>query len=117
MGLVASLIANISKGGFLPGPFIIPIYGFIFQTRRVTLSGASSSIIHMFYGVFLAPLIFTVAPAKIVYELLLFYLGNPSLALAIIFAAIIFGIGGAVAASLGHKIGLELLRISTSEDK
>jgi hypothetical protein len=107
VGLIASLVTTISKGGFLPGPLIIPIYGFIFQTRKVKLSGAISSIIHVFYGVFLAPLIFTVAPATIVYKWLLIYF--ESLA-SVVVAAIIFGGGGAIAASSGYKIGSKIAR-------
>lgn len=108
IGLIASLITNISKGGFLPGPFIIPIYGFIFQTRRVKFSGMFSSSIHMFYGVFLAPFIFSVAPAKIVYEWLLHYCSN--FAITIIVAATIFCMVGGIAATLGYKMGLKIAK-------
>ena len=103
IGLIAFLITNISKGGILPGPFIIPAYGFIFQTGRVKLSGVLSSIIHVFYGVFLAPLIFSVAPAKLVYDWLLLSFG--SFAPAILVATTVFGIGGAIAAGSGQAIG------------
>ena len=111
MGLIASLITNISKGGFLPGPFIIPIYGFLFTTRKVKLSGALSSIIHLVYGVFLAPFMFSVAPAKIVYEWILHYLS--SYVLAIVVAILIFGVGGAIAASSGYKTGLKIAKNQT----
>ena len=108
MGLVAFVITNISKGGILPGPFIIPVYGFIFHTRRVKLSGAFSSIIHLFYGVFLAPSIFAVAPAKIAYSWFLLRFG--SFAPAIVVATTVFGIGGAIAAGSGHGIGLRIAK-------
>jgi hypothetical protein len=108
IGLIASLVIMIQKGGILPGPLIIPIYGFIFQTRKVKLSGAISSIIHVLYGVFLAPLIFSVAPATIVYKWLLVYLG--SFAPAIVIAAVVFGVGGALAARSGYKIGLKIAK-------
>ena len=106
MGLVAFLVTNISKGGILPGPFIIPAYGCIFQTRRVKLSGALSSIIHVFYGVFLAPSIFAVTPARIVHGWFLLRFG--SFAPSIIVATTVFGMGGAIAAGFGHAIGLKI---------
>jgi len=106
MGLVASLIVNLSKGGLLPGPFIIPIYGFIFQFRRVKIAGATSAMIHMLYGVFLAPLIFAVAPAKIVYDWLLAYIG--SLVPVLVVIGLIYGLGGALAAETGYRIGSKI---------
>ena len=76
IGLVASLIVIISIGASMPGPFIFPIYGFIFQIRRVKLAGAISAVTHIMYGVLLAPLVFVVSPAKIVYSWLLVYVGS-----------------------------------------
>jgi len=106
MGLVASLLTVVSNGGILPGPFIIPVYGFVFQTGRVKLSGAVSSIIHVVYGVFLAPLIFVVAPAKVVLNWLLVYVS--SLVPAVIIFLVVFGVAGAIAASSGYGIGLRI---------
>ena len=106
MGLVASLLTIVSNGGILPGPFMIPIYEFVFQTRRVKLSGAVSSIIHVVYGVFLAPLIFIVAPAKVVLNWLLVYVRG--LVPAMIVFLMVFGMAGAIAASLGYGIGLRI---------
>jgi len=108
MGLVASLTTILSTGGVLCGPYILLIYGFAFQTARVKFSGAFASVTHMFYGVFLAPLIFSVAPAKIVYNWLLNYLG--SLAPAITVATLIFIAGGAIAAASGYKIALRIAK-------
>jgi hypothetical protein len=111
-GLVASLFTIILKGGILPGPFIIPFYGFIFTSRRVKLSGLLTSIIHLFYGILLAPLIFSVAPAKIVYEWVLLYANN--FAPVIVSAMLIFGALGAIASSVGYTIGLRIARSCTN---
>jgi hypothetical protein len=108
MGLLASLMTILSTGGVLPGPYILLIYGFVFSTGMIKLSGAFTSVAHMFYGVFLAPLIFSVAPAKIVYDWLLAYLR--SLAPAIAVMALVFIIGGALTAASGYKIALRTAR-------
>ena len=108
IGLVASLVAVLFTGGVLCGPFILPIYGFVFQTKWVKFSGAFSSVIHMFYGVFLAPFVFSVAPAKIVYNWLLLYLGN--FATAILAAVLIFAIGGVIAGTSGYRLGLRIAK-------
>jgi hypothetical protein len=108
MGLLASLIAILSTGGVLPGPYILLLYGFVFQTARIKLSGAFTSVAHMFYGVFLAPFVFSVAPAKIVYDWLLAYLR--SFAPAITVMALVFIIGGASAAASGHRIALRITK-------
>jgi len=106
MGLLASLMTILSTGGVLPGPYILLVYGFVFQTARVKFAGALASVTHMFYGVFLAPVVFSIAPAKIVYNWLLAYLG--SLAPAITVVSLIFIVGGATTAALGYKIGLRI---------
>lgn len=108
MGLLASLMTILLTGGILPGPYILLIYGFVFQTARTKFAGALASVAHMFYGVFLAPLIFSVAPAKIVYAWLLAHLG--SLAPAITVAAFIFIVGGATTAASGYKIALRIAK-------
>lgn len=66
----------------------------------------------MFYGVFLAPLLFAVAPARIVFKWILVHTSSFIVAIivAIIVAVAIFGIVGAIAASLGHKIGLKIAK-------
>ena len=108
MGLLASLITILATGGILPGPYILLIYGVVFQTARTKFAGALASVAHMFYGVFLAPLIFSIAPAKIVYNWLLTYVGN--LAPAITVAACIFIVGGAITAASGYKIALRIAK-------
>jgi hypothetical protein len=108
MGLLASSMTILSTGGILPGPYILLIYGFVFQTARIKFAGAFASVTHMFYGVFLAPLIFSIAPAKIVYNWLLAYLG--SLAPAITVVTLIFIVGGATTAASGYKIALRIAK-------
>jgi hypothetical protein len=106
MGLIASIVTILSTGVVLPGPFILPVYGFAFQTRKVKFSGAFASVTHMFYGVFLAPFIFSVAPAKIVYDWLLLILGD--FAPAIIVITLVFIAVGVVAGSLGYRVALRI---------
>jgi hypothetical protein len=108
IGLVASQVISISTGAFLPGPLILPVYGVVFQTRRAKLSGAVSAMVHVIHGVFLAPLIFMVAPAKIVYNWLLAYVG--SFVPAILIMTVVFGLGGAIVAGAGYRIGLKLAK-------
>jgi hypothetical protein len=106
MGLLASLMTILSTGGILPGPYVLLIYGFVFQSARVKFAGAFASVTHMVYGVFLAPLIFSIAPAKIVYNWLLVYLG--SLGPAITVATLIFIVVGATTAASGYRIALRI---------
>ena len=108
IGLVASLVTVFFTGGILCGPFILPIYGFVFQTRWVKFSSAFSPVVHMFYGVFLAPFVFSVAPAKIVYNWLLLYLGN--IATAIMVAVLIFAVGGMITGASGYRLGLRIAK-------
>ncbi len=103
MGLIASVITIAARGAVLPGPFVIPVYGFVFQSRRVKLSGAVSSVFHVLYCLFLAPLIFAAAPGKVIYQLLMTYLG--SFAPAVTVAVVAFGVGGIMAASVGRALG------------
>ena len=108
MGLIAALIAIASKGGILPGLFIIPLYGILFQSRRIKAAGAVAPIIHVVYGVFLAPLLFVVAPALVIQDLILRFVNH--LAFAVIVAAAIFGTMGAIGATIGYHTGLKIAK-------
>jgi hypothetical protein len=103
LSLIATTLVLLFMGNILPGPLTIPVYGAMFQTRKVKFSGASSAIIHAIYGVFLAPLIFSVAPAKIVYTSFQNFFN--SFAIANLVVLILFGVFGAISAGSGYKLG------------
>lgn len=109
MGLIASVITIVARGAVLPGPFVIPVYGLVFQSRRVKLSGMVSSVFHVLYCLFLAPLIFVVAPGKVIYQWLLAHLGSYAPAVAV--AVVVFGVGGVLAASAGRTMGTRLAKV------
>lgn len=108
MGLLASIITIMSTGAVLPGPFVIPLYGFIFQSRMVELSGAVVSAFHVIYSIFLAPLVFAVAPGKVLYSWLMAYAG--SFNLVVIIVMVLFAIGGILAALAGRRLGERVSR-------
>jgi hypothetical protein len=103
VSLIAATLVILFMGNLLPGPLTIPVYGAMFQTRKVKLSGALSAMIHVIYGVFLAPLIFSVAPAKILYISCQNFFN--SFTIALVAVLVLFGLFGAVAAGSGYKLG------------
>lgn len=103
MGLVASMVTIVSKGAVLPGPFIIPVYGIIFQSRRAELSGAVTSSLHVVYSLFLAPVVFAAAPGKVLYSWLMAYSGSLVVAVATVMA--LFAVGGILSARAGRRVG------------
>jgi hypothetical protein len=103
MALIACVITTLFKGALLPGPLALPVYGLIFQSGRVRLSGALSSAFHVIYGVFIAPAFFSVAPAKLLYDWMLRYVSNFDLAILVML--VIFAAGGALSAAAGYALG------------
>lgn len=103
LSIIATTLVLLFMGNILPGPLTIPVYGIMFQTRKVKFSGASSAVIHVIYGVFLAPLIFSVAPAKVLY--MSFQNFFNSFAIANVVVLLLFGVFGAISAGSGYKLG------------
>ena len=112
IGLISFLLTGVLKGALLPGQLMIPIYALFFQTcegkwyRSAAIVGFAGSVVHVFYGVVLAPSIFSVAPAKVVLSWLITYLGQFTQALAAMM--VVFGIGGMLSAEAGHRMGLRV---------
>jgi hypothetical protein len=91
---------------------MIPVYALLFQMcegkwyRSASIVGFAASILHVFYGVVLAPSIFSIAPARMVMSWLITYL--PQFMQAITLMTVIFGIGGMLAAEAGRRMGLRV---------
>jgi len=112
IGIVAFLVTALVRGLVLPGQFMIPAYGLLFQAvegRKWWACGAAGfagSALHVLYGVLLAPLIFSVAPATAIISFAKPYTGSVGSALAICIA--VFGISGMLAAEVGRRIGMRV---------
>jgi hypothetical protein len=112
IGIVAFLVTVLVKGPVLPGQFMIPVYGLLFQaakgSRRLAclVAGFAGAITHLLYGVLLAPLIFSVAPATAVVSFLKPYTGGFVSALAV--CAIVFGLCGILSAEAGRRTGVRI---------
>jgi hypothetical protein len=91
---------------------MIPAYGLLFQAAKGQkwwaggAAGFAGSALHVLYGVLLAPLIFSVAPATTIVSFAKPYTGSIESALAICIA--IFGIFGMLAAEIGRRIGMRI---------
>ena len=108
IGLVSFILTVTLTGSFLPGQLMIPIYGLLFQKAcgrhsLVGVAGFVGSLLHVLYGTLLAPLIFSVAPARQIVTWLTPYVGQ--LALAIVIVSATFGVLGVVGAEIGYRIG------------
>jgi hypothetical protein len=91
---------------------MIPAYGLLFQAAKGQkwwaggAAGFAGSALHVLYGVLLAPLIFSVAPATAIVSFVKPYTGSIESALAICIA--VFGIFGMLAAEIGRRIGMRI---------
>ena len=114
IGIVAFLVTALARGLVLPGQFMIPAYGILFQAVKgrkrwaCGAAGFAGSALHVLYGVLLAPLIFSVAPATAIISFAKPYTGSVGSALAICIA--VFGISGMLAAEVGRRIGMRVRR-------
>lgn len=112
IGIVAFLVTALVKGSVLPGQFMIPVYGLLFQAAKgqkwwaCAVAGFAGSALHVLYGVLLASLIFSVAPATAIVAFVKPYAGGIGSAIA--FCVVIFGAGGMVAAEIGRRTGVRI---------
>jgi hypothetical protein len=112
IGIVAFLVTALVRGLVLPGQFMIPAYGILFQAVKgrkwwaCGVAGFAGSALHVLYGVLLAPLIFSVAPATAIISFAKPYTGSVGSALAI--CIVVFGIFGMLAAEVGRRIGMRV---------
>jgi len=112
IGIVAFLVTALVRGLVLPGQFMIPAYGILFQAVKgrkwwaCGAAGFAGSALHVLYGVLLAPLVFSVAPATAIISFAKPYTGSVGSALAICIA--VFGIFGMLAAEIGRRIGMRI---------
>jgi hypothetical protein len=112
IGIVAFLVTALVRGLVLPGQFMIPAYGLLFQAAKGQkwwaggTAGFAGSALHVLYGVLLAPLIFSVAPATAIVSFVKPYTGSIESVLAICIA--VFGIIGMLAAEIGRRIGMRI---------
>ena len=112
IGLISFVLTGILKSAFLPGQLMIPVYALLFQMcegkwyRSAFIVGFAASVLHVFYGVVLAPSIFSIAPARMVMSWLITYL--PQFMQAITLMMVIFGIGGMLAAEAGRRMGVRV---------
>jgi len=112
IGIIAFLVTALVKSPMLPGQFMIPAYGLLFQAVKgqkrwaCGVAGFAGSALHVLYGVLLAPLIFSVAPATAIVSFVKPYTGGFGSALAI--CVLIFGICGMLAAEVGHRTGIRI---------
>jgi len=110
IGVLGFFLSTLLRGSFLPGQLMIPIYGLLFQISRkesrnlTILMGFVAVLLHVLYGVFLAPLIFRVAPAQAVLLWLIDVLEQKTLALVTMIIA--FCTLGMFFAETGRRLGL-----------
>ena len=112
IGIVAAIVATLVKGMILPGLLFLPIYGFIFQSGFAKTSGAVSSALHVIWGVILAPIFLSVAPAKALLKWFMPITGSVWLALLI--AVIIYAIGGLLVAAAGYSVARRIVAATNS---
>jgi len=112
IGIVALIITALVKGAAMPGQFMIPVYGLLFQGARADkrhscrIAGFAGSSLHVVQGTVLAPLIFSVAPATALVAWVKPYTGT--LALAVVVCALTLGVCGMLAADAGCRTGLRV---------
>jgi hypothetical protein len=112
IGIVAFLVTALVKGPVLPGQFMIPAYGLLFQAAKgqkwwaCGVAGFAGSALHVPYGVLFAPLIFSVAPATAIVSFVKPYTGGIESAIAI--CTVVFGLCGMLAAEVGSRTGVRI---------
>jgi hypothetical protein len=105
-------VTALVRGTMMPGQFMIPVYGLLFEGARAKnrhscrIVGFAGSALHFLYGVVLAPLVFSVAPATGVVSWVRPLAGTLELSLAI--CAVAFGLFGMLCADAGCRTGLVL---------
>lgn len=114
IGVVAFILTAAVKGAVMPGQFMIPAYGLLFQAARAErwwasgIAGFVGSSLHVLYGVLFAPLIFSVAPATAISSFVKHYVGSMGLAVAI--CAVAVGLCGVLATEVGRRMSLRIHR-------
>jgi len=112
IGVVSFILTAAIRGALMPGQLMIPLYGLLFQGARAEnawscrLAGFSASVLHVLYGMILAPMIFSVAPATALLSLVRGHVLDFGSALAI--CAVVFGLGGMLAADIGRRLGIRI---------
>jgi hypothetical protein len=112
IGVVSFILAAVIRGALMPGQLMIPLYGLVFQGARAEnawscrLAGFSASVLHVIYGVILAPMIFSVAPAATILSLVRNH--GLDLVAATAVSACILGLGGTFAAEMGLRLGIRI---------
>jgi hypothetical protein len=112
IGVVSFILTAVIRGAFMPGQLMIPIYGLFFQGARAEnvwscrLAGFSASVLHVLYGVILAPMIFSVAPATAILSLVRGRGLDFGSAIAV--CAVAFGLGGMFLADIGRRLGIRI---------
>jgi hypothetical protein len=113
IGFVSFILTTAIRGALMPGQLMIPLYGLVFQGARAEnawscrLAGFSASALHALYGMFLAPMIFSVAPATAILSLVRGHSLDFGSAMAI--CAVTFGLGGILSADVGRRLGIRIL--------
>jgi hypothetical protein len=112
MGLISFVLTGILESALLPGQLMISVYALLFQMcegkwyRSAPVAGFAASALHVFYGVILAPSIFSIAPARVLMSWLIIYLRQFMQAISVMI--VVFGIGGMLAAEAGRRMGLRV---------
>jgi hypothetical protein len=112
IGVVSFILTAVIRCAFMPGQLMIPLYGLVFQGARTEnawscrLAGFSASVLHVIYGVILAPMIFSVAPATAIFSLVRGHALDFGSAIAI--CAVAFGLGGMLSADIGRRLGIRI---------
>jgi len=112
IGIVAFLVTVLIRGTIMPGQVMIPVYGLLFQGAKTgnrhscRIVGFAGSSLHVLYGVLLAPLVFSVAPATAVLSWIKTLAGTLEISLAIF--AVGVGLCGMLVADAGRRIGVLL---------
>jgi hypothetical protein len=112
IGGVSFILTAAIRGAFMPGQLVIPVYGLLFQGARAEnawscrLAGFSASVLHVLYGMVLAPMIFSVAPAAAILSLVRGHALDFGFAIAI--CAVVFGLGGMLSADIGRRSGIRI---------
>ena len=112
IGIIGFLVTALVRGTMMPGQLMIPVYGLLFQGAKTEnrhscrVVGFAGSALHVLYGVVLAPLVFSVAPATAVVSWIRALAGTSELSLVI--CAVAFGLFGMLCADAGCRTGLLL---------
>jgi hypothetical protein len=114
IGVVSFILTTTNRGALMPGQLMIPLYGLVFQGARAEkawscrLAGFSASVLHVLYGMILAPMIFSVAPAAAILSLVRGHVLDFGSAITI--CAAVFGLGGMLSADIGRRLGIRVVR-------